>query len=349
MNIYLCSTVRHLLFSLLKALSEPEKKQIIFMICDQQNIDENNFDKTALPEHVEVVFIKRKALREKIYKGLKGKVIKLLANFNIQLPAKQQQKLAVNLFNKILGLTLTKTQLSSAQLFLFNDRNKISRLFRLIFKEYSLIEEGFGNYRGFKLKTFEKIINRLMLSKRKMRYFGDNKLCQNIYLLTPEKAPQYILHKTKKITFINGDLVNKYCLPFFKYNLKQRYQTILATQPLESSAIDLITYQEIIKKLTDKNIAVALKPHPSEDISRYQEAFENIEIIDGKLPLELIIFGSKEKTKIISLYSSAGMGFEKYCCRCNLIKDDELSDLNALFSSWRSDNSLISKRVNERL
>lgn len=349
MEIYLCSTIRHLLFSLLKACSQPEKKQIIFMICDQQNIDENNFDKTTLPEHIDVIFIKRKTLRKKIYKGAKGQIIKLLANCNVQLPTKLQQKLSIKLFNEILGLTVSQAQLNSANLFLFNDRNKISRLFRLAFTQYSLVEEGFGNYRGSKLKTAEKIINRLILSKRKMRYFGDNKHCQSIYLLAPENAPQYIEHKVQQITFINNEMVNKYCLPFFKYSLKQQYQTILATQPLEATAVDLIAYQAVIKKLTDKNISVALKPHPSEDIYRYQTTFKNIEIIDGKIPLELIIFGAKDKANIISLYSSAGMGFEQYCNRCNLIKDNELSDLNTLFTSWKNDNSLIDKRVNELL
>ena len=81
MNIYLCSTVRHLLFSLLKALSQPEKKQIIFMICDQQNIDENSFDKTVLPEHVQVVFIKRQMIRNQLYRGFKGNIIKTNFSF----------------------------------------------------------------------------------------------------------------------------------------------------------------------------------------------------------------------------------------------------------------------------
>lgn len=349
MNIYLCSTVRHLLFSLLKALSQPEQKQVIFMITDQQNIDENNYDKTSLPNHVEVIFIKRQAIRKKLYRGLSGNILKLLANFNAQLPMKLQQKLTFKLFHETLRLNASEAQLNSANLFLFNDRNKISRLFRLAFKQYSLVEEGFGNYRGFKFKPFEKIINKMMLSKKKMRYFGDNTLCQSIYLLTPEKAPLYIQHKVQKITFINSELVNKYCLPFFKYSLKQQYQTILATQPLAATAIDLIAYQAVIQKLAKDNISVALKPHPSEDISRYQATFENIDIIDAKIPLELIIFGAKNKANIISLYSSAGMGFEQYCDRYNLIKDNELSDLNTLFASWRADNSLIDKRISELL
>jgi hypothetical protein len=56
MNIFLCSTVRHLLFSLLKALKQSDYK-IFFMICDHQNIDINNVDVNHLPKHVEVFFL----------------------------------------------------------------------------------------------------------------------------------------------------------------------------------------------------------------------------------------------------------------------------------------------------
>ena len=349
MNIYLCSTVRHLLFSLLKALSEPEKKQIIFMICDQQNIDENNFDKTVIPEHIEVIFIKRKILREEMYKGLKGKVIKLLANFNIQLSANIQQKLAVELFNKTLNLTLTKTQLSSAQLFLFNDRNKISRLFRLAFTNYSIIEDGMGNYRGFKLKCIEKLLLTLTASSQKMRYFGDDKRCQTIYLLDSKKAPAYIALKIEEITFINESLIHQYCLSFFKCKLIEGCPTIIATQPLAATGIDIIVYKKVIQKLELNGIDLVLKPHPSEDITRYQTNFPEIRLIDSKFPLELILFSSPQKNDVISLFSAAGMGFEKYCSRINLVKNNELNMLNKLFSTWRENNELITKRVDEVL
>ena len=317
------------------------------MICDQQNIDENNFCLNALPEYVNVIFIKRKILRNTLYQGYKGHILKLLANFNIPLSARYQKKLAIKIFNKTFKLSLQTHQLASADLFLFNDRNKISRLFRLAFNKYSIIEEGFGNYRGFKLKKIESFFNFLLNKNKNLRYFGDSLNCENIYLLSPNEAPKYIRSKAKKIDFINDVLINKYCLNFFKYKPTKHHQAIIATQPLQSTGIDLIAYKGVVKKLVEKNISVALKPHPSEDITRYQTNFNGVDIIDGKIPLELIIFGSKSKTSIISLFSSAGMGFENYCNRYNLVNTNELSSLDQLFSKWKNDHNLIIKRINE--
>ena len=92
MNIFLCSTVRHLLFSLLKAIKQSDEKSIIFMICDQQNIDKNNFDLSHLPKNIEVVFFNRSDIRKKVYSGFQGKLIKLMANYKVSLPTFFQKK-----------------------------------------------------------------------------------------------------------------------------------------------------------------------------------------------------------------------------------------------------------------
>jgi len=347
MEVYLCSTVRHLLFSLLKALSQPEKKQIIFMICDQQNINENNFDKTQLPEHVQVIFIKRKTIRNNLYNDFQGQCIKILANFNIQLIDSIQQRIAIKLFNQTLGLSLSKSQLSSSELFLFNDRNKMSRLFRLAFSTYILIEEGLANYGGIKLKKIEKIISFFSFNKRKMRYFGDDKRCKSIYLIAPEKSPLTIRSKTHEINFIEANNINKYCLPFFKILKSQSYHFILATQPLEHTGIDMQIYQKIIKVCLKNGMSIAIKPHPKEDTRRYQYLLPNIPLIESKVPLELVIFGSSQKTHLISLYSTVGVGFEKYCKRHNIIKDNELERIQELTTNWQQDISLVDRRISK--
>ena len=347
MEVYLCSTIRHLLFSLLKSLSQPDKKQIIFMICDQQNIDENSFDKTKLAEHVKVIFIKRETIRNELYSDLQGQCIKLLANFNIQLTVNLQQKIAIKLFNQTLGLSLSKTQLTTSQLFVFNDRNKMSRLFRLAFPTYILIEEGLANYGGIKLKKIEKIISFFSFNKRKMRYFGDDKRCKSIYLITPEKSPLAIRSKVHEINFIEANNINKYCLPFFKILKSKSYYCILATQPLEHTGIDMQIYQKIINVCLKNDISIAIKPHPKEDIRRYQYLLPNIPLIESKVPLELIIFGSSQKTHLISLYSTVGVGFEKYCERHTIIKDNELERIQELTTKWKQDIDLVDKRISK--
>jgi len=63
MNIYLCSTVRHLLFSLLKANSSANEQHHIFMIADQQNINSDNLELADLPSNINVYFILREKIR----------------------------------------------------------------------------------------------------------------------------------------------------------------------------------------------------------------------------------------------------------------------------------------------
>jgi hypothetical protein len=349
MNIYLCSTVRHLLFSLLKGLSEPENRHIIFMISDQQNIAPANFDCSILPEHVEVIFIAREQIRQELYRGLKGNILKLMANFNVTTSPAVQKKMAALLFNSTLHLSLSKEQLKSGKLFLFNDRNKMSRLFRLAFKQYSLIEEGFANYSEKKLKPLEVLGDLITFNHRKMRYFGDNYRCKNIYLVNAEQVPKALIHKVKQIDFINDTAISQYCKPFFKVPVNNNSACILATQPLVSTGIDLDIYKKIIAACNVNNMAVTIKPHPSEDISRYVSAFPNTPLIDSKLPLELIVFGNQQKCNILSIYSTAGLGFEKYCNRINLIKDNEnnTAQVRVLFDIWQTDLSLVDSRVDK--
>ena len=348
MNIYLCSTVRHLLFSLLKGLSEPDKNNIIFMITDQQNIDPANFDCSVLPDHVDVIFITRKSLRKNIYAGLKGNVIKQMANFNIKTSATIREKIGALLFNTTLGQSLTKAEIAQGQLFLFNDRNKISRLFRLAFERYNLIEEGFANYYSIKLRTFEQKLKKVGIPIN-YRYFGSDTRCSNIQLLNPEQAPDAIKNKTHEIDFIHSQLINDYCHTFFKLNITQQFTAIIATQPLQDSDMALVIYGEMIRQLAEKNIQCVLKPHPREDIQYYEQAFPNVPVIEAKVPLELIACSSTTKCNIYSVYSTAGLGFEKYCQRINLISDDQLQPelVKHIMESWKDEPKLIKKRVSD--
>lgn len=347
MNIYLCSTVRHLLFSLLKGLAEPDNKNIIFMITDQQNIDPANFDRSILPSHVEVIFITRKSLRKKMYSGMKGHVIKQMANFNVKTSPSTREKIGSQLFNAALGLSLTNEDIAQGQLFLFNDRNKMSRLFRLAFERYTLIEEGLANYNGIKLKSFERLNKLITGSQREERYFGDDERCQAIYLINDEQAPTALQNKVKAITFLQNKIAITDCKAFFKMSQVTTPQCILATQPLASTGIDLAIYEKIIHACHTHNISIAIKPHPREDPQRYTDKFPEIQLIESKLPLELIAVDNSEHCKILSIYSTAGMGFEKYCKRINLIKDIEINHVTNIIDDWKNDLSLVNKKVQQ--
>jgi len=343
MNIFLCSTVRHLLFSLLKAIKQSDEKNIIFMICDQQNIDVNNFDVSHLPKNIEVVFFNRSDLRKRVYSGVQGKIIKFAANYKVSLPTFFQKKIAELIFNQALAVNLTIEELSSARLYIYNDRNKMARLFRLAFNRYDLIEEGVGNYYGNSLKNHEKLISFITGSKKTKRFFGDDERCNNIYLINAENAPEELKFKVKKIDFINSDYINDYCYNFFKISIDIQPQCILATQPSIFSDVDMAIYKKIILKCQQNNITVAIKPHPREDISYYLAAFPDTLMIESKIPLELIIFKANKNINILSICSSAGLGFESYCSRLPLIKDNELD--NVLYSKCTYNMESLGPRI----
>jgi len=347
MNIFLCSTVRHLLFSLLKAIKQANEKSIVFMICDQQNIDKNNFDVSHLPKHIKVFFFNRSDLRKKVYSGTKGQLIKLLANYKVTLPTFFQEKVAELIFKQALSVNLSFDELGSSTLYLYNDRNKMSRLFRLVFNEYHLIDEGMSNYSGQSLKNHEKVISFISGAKKKQRFFGDDGRCKSISLINTEKAPNALKDKVQPIDFINAESINSCCYGFFKASVSIQPQCILATQPLESSNVDMVIYKKIILACQKNNITVAIKPHPRENISRYLVEFPDISIIESKIPLELVIFNTNKNINILSLYSSSGIGFENYCTRLNLIKDSEIENIDLLFFQWRADINLISARVDK--
>ncbi|WP_392340484.1 glycosyltransferase family 52 [Moritella marina] len=345
MNIYLCSTVRHLLFSLLKSLPESDDKSLIFMITDQQHINQTNFDCQVLPAHIDIIFIERDKLRNLIYSDVKGYIIKQMARFNVTTSPSTREKIRNLLFNQSLGLSLPSNDIEQGQLFLFNDRNKISRLFRLAFKKYTLIEEGLANYSGIKLNPLKKIYRLITLNKYKMRYYGDDKRCENLFLVNHKNVPYELRDKARPITFLQNKYSIAVCKQLFKIQAIENPQCILATQPLIETGIDLAIYRKVIDLCHSHNIDCVIKPHPSENTQRYIDEFPNIQLIESKIPLELILVGSPQPCAILSIYSTAGIGFEKYCKRINLIQDNEIEEVDMIFKRWRHDFSSIDKRI----
>jgi hypothetical protein len=353
MNIYLCSTVRNLLFALLKSLNEPQQSSCILLICDQQDIDKENYDPSILPKNIRIRFIRRKDIRARLDKSISGRFLRLAAALNITTSERFRQRIRLRIFNEIIQLE-EPTQSEVSRLFLFNDRNRVARLLRLAFADYAVIEDGLSNYSGTKLKPLERIRNRLVGNTAEMRYLGDDRRCREIFLLKPQDAPQALKHKTKPVSFIKHKNITEFCYGFFRYQPSdvevENQPCLLATQPisigkLTSSGFDLVIYRKLIQKLRDKGINPLLKVHPRESITRYLQAFPESPVAESKIPLELLIFGAKEKSDIVSIYSTAGMGFENYCRRLTLIRQEESEKMEAIFNQWREDESLLDQRI----
>lgn len=357
MNIYLCSTVRNLLFAILKAVGEPDSECLILMVVDQQNIDVGNFDLTVLPDHIKIQFISRKSVRSELDSHVSGKLARVLAALNVKTFYFFRKCIRVYLFDRVfegVGVDAGKAE----KLFLFNDRSRLARLFRLAFAEYEIIEDGLANYYGNKLKLFESLWRKLSGHRHKKRFLGDDERCRAVFLLEPERAPEEIKYKVKPIVFIKQKNIVDYCYGFFRFQPDVGYDHdegfILATQPISignvsESGFDIFIYKKIIDYLEQRGVYVLIKVHPRENPDRYRAAFPDCQILESKIPLEIMILGSSSKRNIVSIYSTAGMGFEKYCRRITLIMDEESEFMCDTFTSWEKDESLLETRISTQL
>jgi len=357
MNIYLCSTVRNLLFALLKTLAEPKQKSCIVMICDQQNIDVNNYDSTVLPEHVKVKFIRRKSISELLSGKFSGAFFRVAAVLNVKTSSRFRSFVYTRLFNGLLK-ELELLTATDSNLFLFNDRSRTARLFRLAFSDYSLIEDGLANYYGLKLKRLEFVWRAITFHAFDKRYLGDDKRCHTIFMLKPLRAPDVLKSKVQPVTFIDRENITGTCYAFFgfKREVARNYNLnwVLATQPisvgkLTTTDFDLVIYNKVLAHMKKMGVQVALKIHPREQAARYIDAFPGYELLESKIPIELMILGANEGCKIVSIYSTAGMGFEQYCQRITLIKDDESEIMQDIFTQWRNDGGLLDDRIDEQV
>ncbi|CAK1799120.1 hypothetical protein F0248_07570 [Vibrio crassostreae] len=345
MNLYLCSTLRHFLFALLKSLKEAEQESRIIVVTDQQGLEPESFDLSILPSTITVKFIGRKKLLKEIYSGGVGFIHKRFAVANYQCDF-FKNRTANKLYEiEVLSEPLTDEKM---RLFLFNDRNRLSRLMRLAFPSYEVIEDGLSNYTGTELS----LTDRFLSNKKGRRYIGDDRRCKFIHLLQPELAPSQIAKKVQRIDFIDSNNVNKFLYSIFKLDNSNVDvpDVIIATQPISISGMsdsgdDINVYRSMMEQLEAKNCTYAFKVHPRENEDKYKNAFPDSRFIKSKVPLELLVFSSSNLPIILSVYSSAGMGFENFCHRVTLIKDDEAEIQADIYNQWKESHVDLNKRL----
>ncbi|MDN3632415.1 glycosyltransferase family 52 [Vibrio lentus] len=345
MNIYLCSTLRHFLFATLKSLSVRDELSHIIVITDQQGLDPNRFELSVLPSTISVKFVERKQILDNVYGGKLGFVHKLFATANISSKFFQERTL-----KKLDECDLLSSEygLKGTTLYLFNDRNRLARLMRLAFIEYEVIEDGLSNYTGSELSLAERYV----LSKKGRRFIGDDKRCSAIHLLTPKLAASQLAPKVKPINFISYINVNSFIYPLFKVDKSKVSipEVIIATQPISignmiESECDIAVFQKIVDYLKFKDYSYAFKVHPRENEMKYRIEFPDTDFIESKIPLELLAFSSCESPIVLSIYSSAGMGFEEHCRRATLIKDEEAEYQADIYAQWQKDLIDVDKRL----
>ncbi|WP_332396178.1 hypothetical protein [Vibrio metschnikovii] len=361
MEIYICSTVRHLLFGLYKSLNSDSKaiSKIIFF-HDYQGIDPEEINPELLPENIELILISRKSFVKYIKSnGFFGKRILFFALRSWSISGKSKLRLArlMSEYNPQLNLTS-----EIKKLYLYNDNNKMSRLFRLLSPYYSMVEDGMGNYVEHKIDSKFKQFVRYLTKKTPKKYvFGEQKQCNTIYAIHPEKLPNLVKHKGKKLVLSKNETVTKVIKSCFRLNESSRLDKksiIIATQPtfnkIKGKLIDKRFFYNIYDSIIQHSKVVGLNPvlklHPKENEIEYLSFKEQgIKFLSSKLPLEIYLLSSTEKINIISINSSAGIGMEEYCNIYKIIPDEELDNFVDILCHIEKDKDSLQESISIQL
>ncbi|CAH6905554.1 Glycosyltransferase family 52 [Vibrio chagasii] len=356
-NLYICSTVRHVMLSVFHAV-QTDKNSSILLFNDYQDIPSDLINTSSLPSNISVTLVSRDELTSEIKrKGIIGKFIIKSSMLGLRIPnfLKSSLNSYINDYKKN-----TLPDLGSYELFVFNDDNKMSRLFRLLVPTYKMIEDGMRNYIEIPVHSpVKKTFRRFKGYPSKTMTMGEKKECLEIHLLSPEKSPSKVKNKVKKLTLSkSGHAVEVVSELFQVDNYTNRKRTIiLATQPtskenaLRFKDINFVkkVYQDIYKQAINAGYNVVLKLHPSEPKDDYNKLFEGVEQLPPKLPVELFLMMSNQKMGIVSLFSSVGMGLEEYCDVFQILKQEEVSEAINTIASFEENPKELDFRINQVL
>ncbi|MEZ8631921.1 polysialyltransferase family glycosyltransferase [Vibrio lentus] len=356
MSLYVCSTLRHLLFSLSRSASLPEEKSVILFFYDYQNVDKEKIQSKVSNKNIKIILLSRKELVAKFKMSLLGRVLLFYSMRSIK-PTEIIKTLAINEIIKV--VPLETHYLHKLSLFLFNDRNRTARIFKLLTKNYEIIEDGVGNYYEIPQKGISKYVNPLNVKGLNTWVMGESSRCTSINVVTPEMLPSSVREKGETIDFLGNIESLSIINTVFKFTPKLTNEhldvVIIATQPLSSSLANKIKdknyflnlHQEIAKHIESKGLSVFIKLHPSEDIEDYRLYFDTDKLLSVKHPLELELLNSSNKITVASINSTAGLGFEKFCERRRLFKDEEMGIFDEQIMSWKNNPHLLKERLEE--
>lgn len=210
------------------------------------------------------------------------------------------------------------------------DNMSYSQFFLNHMEECYLLEDGLVNYYVKKEYLQEKFNLKDMrdryLKKCKKKYpkFGLSDKIKKIYLTGIAEIPEIIKNKVeivnlkekwKQLSFEEQeeilkifDLKNSDLIKWQKLENK----ALLITQPLSEDGIisekeKIEIYKEIVEKNKSENIMI--KSHPREKTD-YRNIFPNIELIEGKFPLEILMLLGINFKEVITIFSTAALNFK---------------------------------------
>lgn len=290
MNIYIVNNVWEVFISLVDLVNRKEEKSVFLL-------NESVIDK-------------------KIIKNLKKEFEVISYNFS----ENKIKKFILFLFRKkiYIPFLISKLKIEKCRIVSFSDQDVVTRYF-LDRKMYiELYEHGIINYKN-EFSSFSQKIKKNIFFMEKP--YGRNKYVKYVYLKFPEKAPEDIKEKVKKLDLEKwiekiSDKEKRKILEIFEAsklnNSIGKNVAILLTQPLEIKRCTLEEkkkiYQDIYKKYS-KNYQVYIKSHPLEK-TEYTFIVSKEKIINGILPIEIFLLMSEKTKLMITLYSSGVFSFE---------------------------------------
>lgn len=198
-----------------------------------------------------------------------------------------------------------------------------------------LLEDGLANYNKQLYNEIQKeqtkqkrlkIVRDRFLKRSKIYYkiFGLSEKIKKIYLTGIAEIPEIIKDKVEIINLKEKweqlsleeqeeilKIFNLKNSDLIKWQ-KLKNKVLLITQPLSEDGIitekeKIEMYKEIIEKNKLENIMI--KPHPREK-TNYKKIFPDVELIEGKFPLEILMLLGINFKEVITIFSTAALNFK---------------------------------------
>jgi len=357
LNIYICSTVRHLLFSLLRAASSNEDDHQILYFSDYQNASLKDWNFGRLPKNIVTHDVTRRTFRQQLDATTRGRLCYFLAMRNLGAPTKILEPLHEILKTSAPELAEQLAAGKKVRLWLFNERNKMSRIFRLLVRHFSLIEDGESNYLLLGCPWWKWPARLVLGLPARTRVFGDDPRCDSIWVLYPNRLPQYVRDKGRLIDFLDGSVARDLMARIFGDFAPisgDADQIIVATQPFGIPGVNDAdkqrVFDQIVSYLEAQGRRVVLKVHPAEDPGDYDFLGTRVVRVAANIPLEVMLLGRTTPAVILSVLSTAGMGFERYCQRIKLCEDSPYdAEYFRTVQSWVEEPRKLDKALQEKL
>ncbi len=335
MNIYICSTVRHLLFALCRANKERHEQHYLLFFADYQGASLSDWNLADLPGNTHLFELSRHEFRRRLENSRAGRVSYQFSRSLWSAPVELRKPVIDTLAEFVPNLASSLRAKVPVTLWLFNERNRMARIFRILSPEFNVIEDGESNYNRYSVPWWKMPARLILGLSLRVRAMGDDPRCKEIWVNCPERLAPAIGKKARAINFLGGEatavlirkIMGKNALPAVTSR-----SVILATQPVDGMATISVAdkqkiYSTIITCLQNRGHDLILKIHPAEKNSDYEFLAGRVESAPAKVPVEALLLSAIEPPTIVSVSSSAGLGFERYCTRIKLIENNDFATI----------------------